>query len=407
MKHELKCWPEHFQAVRSGHKTVELRKDDRLFASGDALHLREYDPIKQAEAYEALSVQATDEDEEAALWEQACLLAYTGQEEHVRVTHVLRGGEWLSPGYVALSIRLMGEDGRERVQTDFKLAFDAERAAHDDTTRALLRLKDEKEQWKAKYDGVNLAADQYSESRDQWMLKAKVAERDLGIVEAERDTLSRQIDHYLAERDISDMMHDAEKQERDEARAALAAAHERIAAADDALAGMVIQYMQFPEGYISHEFMGAQEDAIEYLENIGWLKAGELERYYWTPESPEGKYRARVSSAESAPTPAPMEETQVRIAELESEINQAREILSALDDETLIQAATDLVREYETTNEAYHNIHARYWKEAMPRIKELEGLCRTLLASAQGYTTDLAYVDARLLAALARAVGGE
>ena len=44
MKHELKCWPEYFQAVKSGIKPFELRKDDRGYAVGDILHLREYDP---------------------------------------------------------------------------------------------------------------------------------------------------------------------------------------------------------------------------------------------------------------------------------------------------------------------------------------------------------------------------
>lgn len=44
MIHDLKCWPEYFQAVKSGIKPFELRKDDRGFAVGDVLHLREYDP---------------------------------------------------------------------------------------------------------------------------------------------------------------------------------------------------------------------------------------------------------------------------------------------------------------------------------------------------------------------------
>lgn len=66
--------------------------------------------------------------------------------------------------------------------------------------------------------------------------------------------------------------------ERDAARAELARAR-------DVVGSMVNQYMGYPEGYVTHEFMSAQEDAIEYLEDIGWLKGGELERYYWTPAS--------------------------------------------------------------------------------------------------------------------------
>lgn len=42
--HELKTWPEFFQAVVEGRKHFELRKNDRKFFVGDRLHLREYDP---------------------------------------------------------------------------------------------------------------------------------------------------------------------------------------------------------------------------------------------------------------------------------------------------------------------------------------------------------------------------
>ncbi len=56
----------------------------------------------------------------------------------------------------------------------------------------------------------------------------------------------------------------------------------RLFYADRALADMVNQYMSYPEGFVTHEFMNAQEEAIDYLESIGWLRAGDLERYYWT-----------------------------------------------------------------------------------------------------------------------------
>lgn len=42
--HDLKIWPEFFDAVDSGVKTFDLRKDDRGFKVGDVLKLREWAP---------------------------------------------------------------------------------------------------------------------------------------------------------------------------------------------------------------------------------------------------------------------------------------------------------------------------------------------------------------------------
>ena len=78
--HELKCWPEHFDPVARGVKTVELRLNDRNYQVGDTLYLREYEPSEPA---------------------------YTGRSVRVVITHRMSGGEWLRPGYVALSIRIV------------------------------------------------------------------------------------------------------------------------------------------------------------------------------------------------------------------------------------------------------------------------------------------------------------
>jgi hypothetical protein len=43
-RHELKTWPKYFAAVRSGQKRFEIRRNDREFAVGDILVLREFDP---------------------------------------------------------------------------------------------------------------------------------------------------------------------------------------------------------------------------------------------------------------------------------------------------------------------------------------------------------------------------
>lgn len=42
--HELKCWPEPFEALRDGRKRFELRRNDRGFDLGDRLLLEEWNP---------------------------------------------------------------------------------------------------------------------------------------------------------------------------------------------------------------------------------------------------------------------------------------------------------------------------------------------------------------------------
>ena len=42
--HELKCWPEFYEAIVGQSKTFDLRKNDRGFAVGDDIILREWEP---------------------------------------------------------------------------------------------------------------------------------------------------------------------------------------------------------------------------------------------------------------------------------------------------------------------------------------------------------------------------
>jgi hypothetical protein len=75
---ELKTWPEQFEALNSGNKTCEVRKDDRGFEVSDMLNLREWLPDKEQ---------------------------YTGRVLWFRVTHILRGSQWgLRARYVAMSV---------------------------------------------------------------------------------------------------------------------------------------------------------------------------------------------------------------------------------------------------------------------------------------------------------------
>jgi len=64
--HDLKIWPQFFDAVAEGRKRAEIRKNDRDYQDGDVLNLREFDPHTEQ---------------------------YTGRGVTAVVTHVQRIGE--------------------------------------------------------------------------------------------------------------------------------------------------------------------------------------------------------------------------------------------------------------------------------------------------------------------------
>lgn len=81
--HHLKCAAPYFDAIARGDKTFEVRKDDRVFQSGDTLLLTRID----------------DQAPGSMPWEQFTL--------GVIVTFVLQGGQFgIEPGYVVMAIRL-------------------------------------------------------------------------------------------------------------------------------------------------------------------------------------------------------------------------------------------------------------------------------------------------------------
>jgi len=92
--HELKCWPVYFAAIDNGSKTFEYRKDDRGYAVGDQLTIRE--------------------------WDAGCG-EYTGRVAKKSVTYIMRGGTFPLPDdmvILALGPAYSGVRGGPREQAE-------------------------------------------------------------------------------------------------------------------------------------------------------------------------------------------------------------------------------------------------------------------------------------------------
>ena len=76
--HELKTWPEYFDAVSKGVKTFEVQFNDRDFQVGDRLLLKEYSPNDKC---------------------------YTGNKLHMDVTYILKVFGGLPTGWVVMGIK--------------------------------------------------------------------------------------------------------------------------------------------------------------------------------------------------------------------------------------------------------------------------------------------------------------
>lgn len=93
--HYLKTDPAVFDAVKSGHKTFELRKDDRGYQVGDVLILQKT-KYTGAEMKAGAPLEFTGWDGEKWLPEGLC---------HLLVTHVLKGPIYgLAEGWVIMSV---------------------------------------------------------------------------------------------------------------------------------------------------------------------------------------------------------------------------------------------------------------------------------------------------------------
>lgn len=78
--HEMKCWPEFFQAILEGRKSHDLRRtDDRTFRVHDLIKLREFDPRSERYSGREQTVEITyitSSDVPCALSERALDPAY-------------------------------------------------------------------------------------------------------------------------------------------------------------------------------------------------------------------------------------------------------------------------------------------------------------------------------------------
>ncbi len=94
-EHKLKCWPVYFDAVASGEKNFEVRRDDRGFQKDDILDLRRFDPKTQSD------------------WDFEHLPgAFPSIRK--RITWILTGGQFgIEPGYVVLGLGEIANGGGE------------------------------------------------------------------------------------------------------------------------------------------------------------------------------------------------------------------------------------------------------------------------------------------------------
>ncbi len=123
--HELKIWPDYFQAILDGTKTFEVRtSQNRRYQEGDRLRLREYDAISKPNP------------------------SYSGRELLREITYVLSGSAFvgIKRGYVVLSLRPLPDDPELlRLARDIEASLASERAyvamGPDDARRVLQLLR--------------------------------------------------------------------------------------------------------------------------------------------------------------------------------------------------------------------------------------------------------------------------
>jgi hypothetical protein len=66
--HHLKSWPEFYQDITAGHKTHEMRRNDRDYKVGDVLVLCEYDPTLKRYTGRSATYQVMQITPSETLW---------------------------------------------------------------------------------------------------------------------------------------------------------------------------------------------------------------------------------------------------------------------------------------------------------------------------------------------------
>lgn len=91
VEHELKCFPDYWDAVQRGEKNFEVRRDDRGFQKGDKLKLirLRFDSLALGSKY----VEDRDYSNSRRILER-------------KIIYILTGGQFgIEPGYVVLGLK--------------------------------------------------------------------------------------------------------------------------------------------------------------------------------------------------------------------------------------------------------------------------------------------------------------
>jgi hypothetical protein len=86
MEHKLKCWPQFYQDIFDDVKQFELRLDDRKYAVGDRIELKEFNPYTNK---------------------------FTRREMVLFITYILKDFPGIEKGYVIFGFKIVDKGGSQ------------------------------------------------------------------------------------------------------------------------------------------------------------------------------------------------------------------------------------------------------------------------------------------------------